>query len=585
MEHVTHAERLTPEQRDFVVDHIRDCPHCCDLYGVLCDLEEALREAKREAAGIPKQDIRPICTAEEAFARDWQRIQAYEAAERKKRRRTLVFRIGGMAAAACIVIAIGVWFVTRNTGTDQQPPIAANGGSPAVFAELVTPEGRKPLALNQPIATDSQPQEILLGGMHRVVMNRNTKATFAAAPIGNDGPHAGKVPYEIQLAQGELYVEVVPGNPFTVKTHNARLDITGTEFDVLADGEKTELTLLKGSIRFSALEHPQEPVSVTAGHASIVTSRRAPTAPTPADAVATVAWAREETLQNAIVSIQDKHADDVDQMLMAIRQTSWQHTFSPSDLDKLHYEKWRNEHRQGKLALTALAALPKDQSASADWIELLMISGDIWEFHYDPKLSGHQPLTKLKPQAITRLARHRGLDEKEILKALSLPDSVLATTTAIQDGALGRRYVDALCRWHDAILATVDTQNNPKPNDDLKTFSFQASRYLSETRIAAYLWVKNHPDEARQLLTDKEYRAMLPILPAMSTAGAPDMDAWLKQLRKEATSAHNCIPASLEWLAEPPTTGCTYQATEQQHWLAELVAELTPPDQREGKER
>jgi len=102
--------------------------------------------------------------------------------------------------------------------------------SPVGFAELVTGQDRKPLAMNQPFATAGEPQEILLGGMHRVVMNRHTKATFSASAAGGDGgaaggngapttpqrrqngrdAHAGKVPYEIQLAQGELYVEVVP---------------------------------------------------------------------------------------------------------------------------------------------------------------------------------------------------------------------------------------------------------------------------------------------------------------------------------------------------------------------------------------
>ena len=209
-----------------------------------------------------------------------------------------------------------------------------------------------------------------------------------------------------------------------------------------------------------------------------------------------------------------------------------------------------------------------------------MVSGDIWQFHYDPTLPGKQSLTKLQPQAIARLARHYGRDEKDILKALGLPDSALATTTPVQDGAFGHEYAEALLHWHDAILA-IDTQNQ-KATDSLKTFSFNASQYLGETRIAAYLWVKNHPEHARQLLGDKKYLAMLPTPPEVSVqnGGAPDVNEWLEQLRKEATAAQNCFPAVIEWMSAPPP-GCA-QPTEQQRWLAELVAELTPS--LEGKE-
>ena len=580
---------LSREEREGFEQHLRACPACAAEYEEDKQLTPLLKQywsikKAHEGHSISGERYRPM-TIEESWE-DLKRrcpslAEACRRDERKRKLRRFVWRIGSIAAAACIVIAIGVsWFMHKGDSGQSQPSIAVNAGSPAVFAELVTPEGRKPLALNQPITTGDQPQEILLGGKHRVVMNRNTKATFTLEPRRTEGPYAGKIPYEIQLAQGELYVEVEPGNPFTVKTANARLDITGTEFNVETDGDKTELTLLKGSIRFSALDHPQEPVSVTTGYASIVTGRRAPTAPTPADAVAAVAWARDEVLHNAIASMKGEIDPDI-QALSAMCMGALRHS-SLSDLDKLDYEKWRDERRQNRLALTALAALPKDKAVNADWIEILMISGDIWQFHYDPKLPS-QPFIKLQPAAIARLARHYSLDEKEILKALSLPESALATMP-VQDGVPGQRYAQALRRWHDAILA-AETQNNPKASDSLKSFSFNASMYLSETRIAAYLWVKNHPEEARQLLIDREYLAMLPTPPTTAGDGKSDVNAWLKQLRNEATAARNCFPATLEWLTVPTTTGCAFQATEQQRWLAALVAELTPsPNQREGKE-
>ena len=574
---------ISREEREGFEQHIRACQSCAAEYEEDKQLTALLKQywpikKTHECLCACGRPYRPM-TVEEGWE-DLKRrcpslAEACRRDDRKKNLRRVIWRIGSMGAAACIVMAVGVWFMMHRDDTGHsQPPIAANNGLPTAFAELVTSQGRKPLGLNQPIATGAQPQEIWLSDMHRVVMNSHTKATFTLESRRPEGPYAGKVPYQIQLAQGELFVEVEPGNPFTVKTANARLDITGTKFDVLTDGEKTDLTLLKGSVRFSTLDHPHEAVSVTAGHVSTIVDRLAPTAPSPKNALATTAWAREAVLQNVLASDQNEYADDISASIR--REEMWRQPSLP-DVDTLDYEKWRDEHRHSRLALTALAALPKDKAVSADWIEVLMVSGNIWQFHYDPRLPG-QPLTRPQPRAITRLARHYGIDEKGILKALGLglSDSAFTATMSVRDGALGQQYAAALRRWHDAILV-ADTQSNPKAKDGVKTFTFDASQYLGDTRIAAYLWVKNHPEEARQFLADKEYLAMLPTPPAMARDGATDVDIWLKQLREEATAARNCFPAVIEWLTAP-LPGCA-QSSGQRRWLADLVAELTLPQE------
>jgi len=579
MEHVTHADRLTAEQRDFVMDHIRDCSHCCDLYDALCDLEGAIREAKREAAGIPKPNMYLTCTAKDAFAQDWQRVQALELAKRTSRRWVQAFRIAGLIAASVVLaVSIGWTVIYKSKSGQLQPSTAVTSASPAALAELVTPEGHEPLALNQPVVTNEQPQEILLGGMHRVVMNYNTTATFSAEPQQTEGAHIGKTLYIIQLAQGELYVEVEPGNPFTVLTPNACLEITGTQFDVVADGGKTKLTLLKGSVRFSSPGHPHEAVNVTAGHFSTVVGlQHVPTAPTHTDALAATAWAHDITLHNTIAHNQNKHANDLDLQAFMAMSRSLYHYQAPPDVDTEDYDAWLKAHPQPRVVPATLAAMRAQDSIDANWIELLMISGDIWQFHCDPKRSFDRPLTQVEPAAIARLAHHYGLDEKDILKTLRLPEPTLTAMMSAQGAPPGQRYTEALRHWHDAILSAVPVDDKPDAHGDLILFSLTAGHYLAETRTAAYLWVKNNPEKACQLLADKAYLAMLPTPPtpfAAAAEGAPDVNAWLKQLRVEANAARSLAPAALDWLINEPDTICPGQLSEQQTKVATFIEEL-----------
>jgi hypothetical protein len=247
-------------------------------------------------------------------------------------------------------------------------------------------------------------------------------------------------------------------------------------------------------------------------------------------------------------------------------------------VDTLDYATWRDTNLQSHRNFVVQAARLKDQSAKADRIELMMISGDIWQFHYDPKLPSSQPLTEAEPMAIARLARYYGGDERQMLRSMIPPDSTPIATSCAANQTPGRRYAQALRRWHDALATTG--REEPESNRDLVTFSLRASQYLADTRTAAYLWVKTYPREARQLLADDAYSDMLPM--ARPTL---DDDEWIKQLRQQATAARSCVPAATEWLLVPVGTGCAPQASEQQRKLAAPVAELAPvlPDQRQGQ--
>ena len=240
----------------------------------------------------------------------------------------------------------------------------------------------------------------------------------------------------------------------------------------------------------------------------------------------------------------------------SLSQDAWRQP-EPPEVDTLDYVKWRDEHPRMASAFNLQQAGGKDPAGHVDYIESLMVSGDIWQFHYDPKLPASQPLTK--------------------------SDSASIATLPAGSPTPGQQYAEALRRWHDA-LATSGRETG-ESTGDLMFFSLRASQYLAETRTAAYLWVKTHPTEAGRLLADNRYRAMVPMVCATTDAAG-----WLEQLRQQAIASRSCGKIALEWFAMPEGNGCTPQSAQNRQQLAAQVSELVvnesvSPSRQRGGER
>lgn len=282
-----------------------------------------------------------------------------------------------------------------------------------------------------------------------------------------------------------------------------------------------------------------------------------------------------------------RSATPVDYDMSTLSQDFWRGPALP-DPDTLEYAAWRDEYqawcdRQMPWIAKAGAFLAT-RNIKADWIDLLMFSGDIWQFHHDPRLPSGQPLAQIEPTAIARLARHYRVDQRELLQAVGLADSTPVATLPADGRTPAQQYAAALRRWHDTV-STAGSAKSPA-GGDLVAFSLRASQYLANTRTTAYLWAKSHPQEARQLLADSAYAGMVP-----APNPAADKDWQMKQLRQQAVAAQSCGPVAMEWLMIPAAAdnGCLPQAAQQQRKLAALADELIPglsvsPDRRsEGK--
>lgn len=576
---------LSLEERESFEQHIRICPSCAAEYEEDKQLAALLRQhwpisddTKKllQSAGQDVETQEDLCTCGKPYRpmtveEGWEDLkrrcpslaEACRRDERKRKLRRMVWRIGNLAVAACILIAVGVGFLAlRNNGSDQLGLDAAmnQNGSPVAYAELVTAKGREPLALNRPITTGDQPCEILLGGMHRVVMNRNAKATFSAnsAQTGKNANNETPV-YNIQLAGGELYVEVVPGHPFVVNTANAQLDITGTKFDVRAEDDRTDLTLLKGSVRFSrhlaanATRSTEAFVNVTAGYTASVIGQAAPTAPRKTYALAATAWARNLVLSHAVATA---YPDENLHLLESI-QGYWPRSQMP-DLDSIDYVQWREEHREWfqrefPWIFQAADALKQHKGLDADYIELLMVSGDIWQFHYPRTID--QPIPVFNAAGIKQIAAYYGVEPAALLAAIAPANADINEQSLAQ---AAEEYHKAMQNWQSAIASLSKKEDRDasaeKHHNDVLLFSLRAGRYLTNTRTAAWTWAQAHPAEAAKILTAWRRLGLLP-----AESQTLSFQDWLNTLRREIAATDDIARLASELITAPPVDACDSQ--------------------------
>ncbi len=248
-------------------------------------------------------------------------------------------------------------------------------------------------------------------------------------------------------------------------------------------------------------------------------------------------------------------------------------SFRPADLERIGYTEWRDAHwdwfAQQFPWLSKVQTVLRGKGVQADYIELLIVSGDIWQFHFDPKLPITQAHTHIESKGIELLARHYHADEMELLRAVDLPTLPRSATSPVEDGMPVQKYVEDLRRWHEALDAVESTK--PESTDDVALASLSASGYLATTRAAAYLWTKTYPQQAALLLAgDASFASSSPRHAA--TTG----DEWTKQLLQQAVAARTINQVALEWVAMPAASACEPNVITLRQKLATLLLELAP---------
>ena len=216
------------------------------------------------------------------------------------------------------------------------------------------------------------------------------------------------------------------------------------------------------------------------------------------------------------------------------------------NLDSLDYREWRDSHaewfaRQFPWIAKVQAALA-EKGIQADSIDMLMVSGDIWQFHYVSSGSVDQPLAVMRAAGLMQLAQHYGIDA-DWLKGKILNDPPNASILAEPDNS-------ELQHWLSDLSEAASRPSGISMN--LLLISMRTGTYLANTRTAVYLWGKAHPEQFTQLLVRPEVRRLLG-LPADVHPLAKD---GLSVLAQQVAAAQSLGQISSELLMLPPRGGC-----------------------------
>jgi ferric-dicitrate binding protein FerR (iron transport regulator) len=176
-------------------------------------------------------------TQESEIAPEPMRIPA--AAEKSERRRTALPRWTGWAAAACVLVGLGIGWRLMTGGPNIGP-------TPAVAETIPNPlplTGNGKIAVNQELRSGSIASEFVLAG-------EKTKLTLAPnSTFAYTGDSAGKH-FKLTTGRIECQVDKQPaGKPLVIETPQGTVTVVGTQFNVTTSTGWTRVKVDEGTVR------------------------------------------------------------------------------------------------------------------------------------------------------------------------------------------------------------------------------------------------------------------------------------------------------------------------------------------------
>ena len=130
-----------------------------------------------------------------------------------------------------------------------------------------------------------------------------------------------------------------------------------------------------------------------------------------------------------------------------------------------------------------------------------------------------------------------------------------------------RPHAAALQRWRSDVGALASVP--PDRRGQVLLGSLQAGTYVANTRTAAWLWARQHPQEAARLLAGQA-----PPTGGPSPPTSANVQDWLDRLAQDVADCQAICQAAQELITLPSAQDCGEQATKLDAALAQAVGTM-----------
>ncbi len=536
---------LEPDSREYrqLEVHLRSCRACAEEYESSKWVVEFIGNHKSEFAEALHCLDKRAASQRERLERDWKSFEAkldrLEPDDRPPRlptrvgaagrttRRTRGYWMWKVAAAACFVLGVSLVLTQTNHKRPRNPSLRPEAVTRArsIRVELLSATGNVIIAPGEQVRTAAgRIETLIVDRKHRIVMNSDTVLSIGQpvglpprlpTRVGAEGmDHAG---CSVRLTAGEILVHVEhDGKTFAVDTAHGNAVVMGTSFDVRVTDDSMRLVVVEGNV---LLKSEKTGVHVTAGQTSQVFGRSVPTQPVSCNCAELTAWAAGHEIETALAKIRSSgDACEPGDLWGTV-------VSGPIDLEKVDYEDWIEEKREWfrrefPWMFQLRDALGKE-GTEVDYQELLVQSGDVWQFAYPP--APHGRVAVADSDSLMRVASLYGFGEEWLLK------NVPTAKSRTDDSSIGENRFTGQAAFEEWTRCFEDGSESSKQLDGCTLLhAFHAATYLVCTRTLAYFSVKS----GRHVFRTEDEAELLVLLQNEVSAANELADTVMRLLRE-----------------------------------------------------
>ena len=485
---------LDPDSEQYrqLESHLASCRICAEEYKSSEWTIKFIEQHKAIFAEVLKTPEEEKAAEQEEIERSWERIEArlekIEVQEKEEEKhtkfRSLLVRVS--AVAACLIIGVFIWMMFSIYSKPEIAPKLAPqqitlASKVSVEIEFVSKYGNILIPANQQIVAGDELKTLIINGKHRLVMNSNTILTVE--PLVRNM----NIGCLIKLASGRIYTYVEhDGNPFIVDTAHGKAVITGTTFDVKVIDDSTTLVVSEGTVQF---ESEDGAVRVATGQTSQIVGQSAPSRPTLCNATELTAWATGYEFKPSFAS--SKSSGQTFELPFPEQ--------GPLKLSETNYKFWiegkRDWFKREFPWIFVLRNALVREGIKADYPELLIQSGDVWQFRYQENTQGK--IAAINAQSFENVIVSYGYDKLWLQN--NMAGVFPSHTNQILQNSAG---ISSFESWLNAVSTKSELDARTLSN------SWHAVVYLIETRSLIWFAVKNGVYD----LTDQEQAEILDLL-------------------------------------------------------------------------